>query len=82
MSTQDYSTRDTGSARGTKMPSRASHPSDAGERQDPREHRNETAPDEPRCGATGMIAYWDGSAYAGEFCPGCIDCEPPEAEDQ
>lgn len=31
---------------------------------------------EQRCGGTGMVAYWDGSAYAGEFCRGCIDCDP------
>lgn len=34
---------------------------------------------EARCGGTGMVAYWDGSAYAGEMCRGCIDCEPPDA---
>jgi hypothetical protein len=28
-----------------------------------------------RCGGTGMVSYWDGSAYAGEFCRGCPDCE-------
>lgn len=32
-----------------------------------------------RCGGTGMVAYWDGSAYAGEFCRGCADCEHDEA---
>lgn len=32
----------------------------------------------PRCGGTGMIAYWDGSAYAGEMCRGCDDCEAPD----
>jgi hypothetical protein len=39
-----------------------------------------TAPEESerRCGGTGMVAYWDGSAYAGEMCRGCIDCEAPE----
>lgn len=32
--------------------------------------------DEPqRCGGTGMVAYWDGGAYAGEMCRGCVDCE-------
>ncbi len=36
-----------------------------------------------RCGGTGMVAYWDGSAYAGEMCRGCIDCEgPDEAHDE
>lgn len=35
--------------------------------------------DEPgRCGGTGMVAYWDGSAYAGEMCRGCVDCEGPD----
>jgi hypothetical protein len=24
-----------------------------------------------------MISYWDGGAYAGECCRGCIDCESP-----
>jgi hypothetical protein len=32
----------------------------------------------PRCGGTGMVAYWDGSAYAGEMCRGCDDCEEPD----
>jgi prepilin-type processing-associated H-X9-DG protein len=31
--------------------------------------------EERRCGGTGMVAYWDGSAYAGEMCRGCVDCE-------
>jgi hypothetical protein len=31
--------------------------------------------DEQRCGGTGMVAYWDGSAFAGEMCRGCVDCE-------
>lgn len=35
--------------------------------------------DEPgRCGGSGMVAYWDGSAYAGEMCRGCVDCEGPD----
>jgi prepilin-type processing-associated H-X9-DG protein len=34
--------------------------------------------DDQRCGGTGMVAYWDGSAYAGEMCRGCIDCEGPD----
>src|SRR4029077_2920728 len=34
--------------------------------------------DERRCGGTGMVAYWDGSAYAGEMCRGCVDCEGPD----
>lgn len=33
----------------------------------------------PRCGGTGMVAYWDGSAYAGEMCRGCLDCDPHDA---
>jgi hypothetical protein len=33
---------------------------------------------ERRCGGTGMVAYWDGSAYAGEMCRGCVDCEGPD----
>ena len=35
---------------------------------------------EKRCGGTGMVAYWDGSAYAGEMCRGCIDCERHDSE--
>jgi hypothetical protein len=31
--------------------------------------------DNQRCGGSGMVAYWDGSAYAGEMCRGCIDCD-------
>lgn len=39
------------------------------------------ADDEPgRCGGSGMVAYWDGSAYAGEMCRGCVDCEGPDEE--
>lgn len=34
--------------------------------------------DYQRCGGTGMVAYWDGSAYAGEMCRGCLDCEAPD----
>lgn len=30
------------------------------------------------CGGSGMVAYWDGSAYAGEMCPGCEACERSE----
>ncbi len=33
---------------------------------------------EERCGGTGLVSYWDGGAYVGEGCPGCIDCEPPD----
>ena len=29
----------------------------------------------PRCHGSGMIAYWDGSALAGEMCP---DCDSPD----
>jgi prepilin-type processing-associated H-X9-DG protein len=36
--------------------------------------------DSERCGGSGMIAYWDGSAYAGEFCRGCIDCERHDSQ--
>lgn len=36
--------------------------------------------DAQRCGGTGMVAYWDGSAYAGEMCRGCVDCEPPDEQ--
>lgn len=25
-----------------------------------------------------MVAYWDGSAYAGEMCRGCVDCDEPD----
>jgi hypothetical protein len=37
--------------------------------------------DEPErsCGGTGMVAYWDGSALAGEMCPGCPACDPHDA---
>jgi hypothetical protein len=35
---------------------------------------------EERCGGTGLVSYWDGGAYVGEGCPGCIDCEPPHDE--
>ena len=35
---------------------------------------------EERCGGTGLVSYWDGGAYIGEGCPGCIDCEPPDEE--
>ena len=34
--------------------------------------------DQQRCGGTGMVDYWDGSAYAGEMCRGCVDCEGPD----
>jgi hypothetical protein len=36
---------------------------------------------EERCGGTGLVSYWDGGAYVGEGCPGCIDCEPPHDGD-
>jgi len=36
--------------------------------------------DEGRCGGSGMVAYWDGSAYAGEMCRGCIDCERHDSD--
>lgn len=29
-----------------------------------------------------MVAYWDGSAYAGEMCRGCVDCEGPDEVSQ
>ncbi len=31
------------------------------------------------CGDTGFVAYWDGSAYAGEGCPDCSSGPTPEA---
>lgn len=40
---------------------------------------HECPDEEPqRCGGSGMVAYWDGSAYAGEMCRGCVDCEGPD----
>lgn len=31
---------------------------------------------ESYCDGRGFRAYWDGSAWAGEICPGCAHCDP------
>ena len=34
-----------------------------------------------RCAGSGMVAYWDGSALAGEMCPDCDSEAPPAREE-
>ena len=34
------------------------------------------------CQGSGMVAYWDGSAYAGEMCPDCGPTDDYDAPDE